>query len=112
MLHARRDAANLLPLFRQYVVPGTTIVSDQWATDFTIKDVPDGYQHEAVNHCLNFIHHETGAYTDSIQSLWQKFKEGHKLRYGTERTQLNLYMDEFIWKKMCGAMRCTISGPK
>ena len=39
----RRDAATLLPLIRQYVVPGTTIVSDQWAAYSTIKDMPEGY---------------------------------------------------------------------
>ena len=36
MLHARRGAATLLPLIRQYVVPGTTVVPDQWAAYSTI----------------------------------------------------------------------------
>ena len=48
MLHARRGAATLLPLVRQYVVPGTTIVCDQWGAYSTIKDMPEGYQHETV----------------------------------------------------------------
>ena len=69
MLHAWRDVATILPLIRQYVVPGTAIVSDQWATYSTIKDISEGYQHEAVNHSLHFIHPETGAYTKSIESL-------------------------------------------
>ena len=43
---------------------------------------------------------ETGAYTISIESLYEKFKKGHKSRYGTERALLNSYMDEFIWKKV------------
>ena len=52
MLHAQRGAATLLPLIRQYVVPGTTIVSDQWAAYSIIKDMAEGYQHEAVNYSL------------------------------------------------------------
>ncbi|VDD97842.1 unnamed protein product [Enterobius vermicularis] len=62
--------------------------------------MPEGYLHETVNHSLQSIHPETSAYTNSIESLWQKFKEGHKSRYGTERALLNLYMNEFIWKKI------------
>ena len=64
--------------------------------------MPEGYQHEAVNYSLHFIHPETGAYTSSIESLWQKFKEGHKSRYGTERALLNSYTDELIRKEMYG----------
>ena len=59
----RRDAATVLPLIRQYVVPGTTIVSDQWAAYSTIKEMPEGYQHKTVNHSLHFVDPETGAYT-------------------------------------------------
>ena len=98
----RRDAATLLPLIRQYVVPGTTIVSDQWAAYTTIKDMREGYQHETVNHSLHFIDPETGAYTNTTESLWQKFKQGHKARYGTERAPLQSYMDKFVMKKVYG----------
>ena len=96
MLHARRRAATLLPLIRQYVVPGTTIVSDQWAAYSTIKDMPERCQHEAVNYTLHFMHPETGAYKKSIKPLYQKFKDWHKSRYLTERALLNSYMDEII----------------
>ena len=51
---------------------------------------------------LDFINPEKGAYTNSIDSLWQKFKEGHKTRYGTERALLNLYINEFVWKSVRG----------
>ena len=73
-------------------------MSDQWAAYSTIKDMPEGYQHKTVNHSLHFTDSETGAYTSSIKPLWQKFKEGRKSRYGTDRALLNLYMNEFIWK--------------
>ena len=96
----------LLPLIRQYVVPRTTIVSDQWAAYSAIKDMPEGYQHETVNRSLHFIDLETSAYTNSTESLWQKFKEGHKSQYGTERALLSSY-----GKKCMGTVRCT-SGPK
>ena len=98
----RRDAATFLPLIRQYFVPGTTIVSDQWAAYSIIKDMSEGYQHETVNHSLHFIDPETGTYTSSTESLWQKFKEGRKSWYGTERTLLDLYMNKFTWKKLYG----------
>ena len=99
MLHTRRDPATLLPVIGQYVVPGTTIVSDQGAAYTTIKDMSEGYQQEAVNYSLHFTDPESGAWTNRIESIWQKFKEGHKSQDGTERALLNSYMDEFIWKK-------------
>ena len=41
---------------------------------------------------------ETGAYTISIESLYQEFKKGHL----TEKARLNSYMEEFIWREMDG----------
>ena len=74
-------------------------MSGQWAEYSTIKDVPEGYQHGTVDHSLHFIDPETSAYTNSIESLWRKFKESHKSRGGAERALLDLHMDEFVWKK-------------
>ena len=64
--------------------------------------MPKGYQHETVNYSLYFIHPATNAYTNSIEPLWQKFKDWQKSRYGTKRALLNSYKDEFKWKKMYG----------
>ena len=88
VLAEQQDAAILLPLIRQYVVPETTVVSNRWAAYSTIKGVPEGHQHETVNHTLYFIDPETGAYTNTIESLWRKFEEGHETRYGTEKALL------------------------
>ena len=96
----QQDAVTLLPLIGQYVVLGTTAVSNQWTAYSTIKNMPEEYQHETINYSLHLIDPETGAYTSSIKSLWQKFKEGHKSRCGTERGPLNSYMDELVWKKI------------
>ena len=108
----RRDAATLLPLITQYVVPGTIILSSQSAAYSTIKEMSEGYQHETVNHSPNFTDPVTGAYRNSIESLWQKFKEGHKTLYETESAPLNSYMDEFAWKKIYRIMPYTTSGLK
>ena len=78
----RRGAATLFPLVRQYAVPGTT-VSDQWATYSTIKEMPEVYQHETVNHSLHFIDSETDAYTNTIEFLCQNFKQEHKAGHAT-----------------------------
>ena len=95
-----RDAATLVPLVRQYILPGTTIMSDKWAAYNGIQDLPEGYQHLTVNHKLHFIDPLSGACTNTIESLWQKFKEGHKERYGTLRTLLDSYLAQFMWKKL------------
>ena len=49
----RRDAATLLPILQQYVLPGTTVVSDLWRAYNTINAL--GYQHYTVNHSVNFV---------------------------------------------------------
>ena len=54
MVHVdRRDAATLLPIIRQHIVPGTTIISDLWAAYNTLGTL--GYQHLTVNHTYNLI---------------------------------------------------------
>ena len=59
-----RNAQTLLPVIQQYIVPGTTIVSDLWGAYNTIGNI--GYNHLTVNHSLNFVDPNTGAHTNLV----------------------------------------------
>ena len=61
-----RTRNTLLPIIQQYIRPGTTIMSDEWAAYRDIGRIP-GYSHETVNHSQNFINPTSGAHTQSIE---------------------------------------------
>ena len=71
-----------------------------WAAYNGIQDLLEGYQHLTINHKLHFTNPLSGACTNTIRSLWQKFKEGHKERYGILRALLDSYLAQFIWNKL------------
>ncbi len=96
----RRDAATLLPIIQQYILPGTTIISDLWAAYNTLNNL--GYTHLTVNHSMNFVDPITHATTNHIESLWQKAKAAHKARFGTHRVLLDTYLGEFMWRQRFG----------
>ena len=54
----KRDAATLLPIVQQWVLPGTTIHSDMWQAYNQFGNM--GYPHGTVNHSLNFVDPVTG----------------------------------------------------
>lgn len=85
------------------LVIGKTIVPDQWTAWSTIKDMPEEYQHESINHSLHFTDPEIAAWTNTIHSVLQKFKERHEFVNGVgHKGYLNSYMDKFVWKKVYG----------
>lgn len=98
----QRNAATLLPIIRQYIRPGTTVISDSWAAYRRIGQLPEGYTHLTINHSVHFVDPETGAHTNTIESTWQKLKARHKKEYGTARTQLAEYISQHLWKKEFG----------
>ncbi len=46
----RRDAATLLPIIQDNINDDTIIMSDSWAAYFRLGQLPQNYQHYAVNH--------------------------------------------------------------
>lgn len=68
----RRNEETLLPLIKQYIKPGTTIMSDKWAAYNKLGEM--GYKHLTVNHSKHFKDPRTGACTNLIEGLWRHVK--------------------------------------
>ena len=59
-----RNANILLPIIQQYVLPGSTIMSDCWAAYTTVAHL--GYNHLTVNHTYFFV--------DPVYNMWMHSK--------------------------------------
>ncbi|KAK6039433.1 hypothetical protein COOONC_23061 [Cooperia oncophora] len=81
--------------------PGTSIISDSWRAN-QISMLPQAYRHLTVNHRLNFVDPQSGAHTQNVESLWQKYKQIGKRRYGINTSRYEDYLCEFLWKKQFG----------
>ena len=85
-------------LVREFVEPGTVIISDKFSPYFNLNDV--GYIHLMVNHSENFIDPYTGAHSNTIEGLWSQVKRKLKAMNGTTEEKLPGYLDEFNWSKL------------
>jgi transposase-like protein len=64
-----RTADTLMTIIRDWIEPGTTVISDSWAA---YRDVgAQGYTHRTVNHSIQFVNIHTGAHTNTIEGTWR-----------------------------------------
>ncbi|CAM1154777.1 Uncharacterised protein at_DN1813 [Pycnogonum litorale] len=88
-----------MPIIRNSIRPGTAIISDEWRAYNSINNVGQNYDHQTVNHSLNFVNPVNGAHTQNVERLWRSAKERNKRQCGTHRNMLDSYMCEFMWRK-------------
>jgi transposase-like protein len=67
-----RTADTLMAITRDRIEPGTTVISDCWGAYLDIGS--QGYQHLTVNYSIQFVHPDTGAHTNTIESTWHQVK--------------------------------------
>ena len=67
-----RSSLTLIPIIKQHVKPGTTILFDCWKAYDCLER--EGYTHLTVNHSIEFKNPETGACTNTIESTWNAVK--------------------------------------
>lgn len=92
-----RSKVTLMNCIKAYIRPGTTIMSDQWQA---YRDIgSQGYVHQTVNHSYHFVDPDSGAHTQSIESMWRTAKMRNKKECGTARNLLDSYLCEFLWRQ-------------
>jgi hypothetical protein len=75
-------------------------VTDGWKGYNGVEDLPEGYEDYVVIHAENFVDpDDPDIHTQNIESMHQKFKHRHKTEYGTARSKLVSYIEEFLWRR-------------
>ena len=63
-----RSAETLVPMVQYFILPGSTVHSDESAVYGVLRDCD--YHSVTVNHPLNFVDPVSGGHTQVIESLW------------------------------------------
>lgn len=91
-----RTADELCSVIRNWILPGTTIISDMWRSYRDLSN--QGFEHLTVNHSINFVDPDTGAHTNSIERIWRDVRSSIP-RYGTRKKHSPGYLAEFLFKR-------------
>lgn len=70
----RRDARTLLTIIQRHVQPGSLVYTDEWAAYRQMQRVL-GFNHQTVNHSVNFVDPITGVHTQHAESNWSYSKK-------------------------------------
>ena len=91
-----RSAWTLIPLIYEHILPGTTIISDEWRAYSCLAIL--GYNHLTVNHSDHFVDPSTGACTNLIESIWAKLRRSFPVT-GIKERFIDDYICSFVEKK-------------
>ncbi|GFU84135.1 mitotic-spindle organizing protein 2A [Trichonephila clavipes] len=95
-----RTKEELLSVIKEWVVPGSVIISDCWRAYNCLSH--EGYQHLRVNHSLTFKDPETGAHTNSIEGTWSAIKRSLRNHAAHVEGQFDHYLAEYMWRRRRG----------
>lgn len=91
-----RTAQTLLNVIKQWILPGTTIISDCWRAYDNLER--EGFNHLAVNHSLHFVDpNDSNIHTQNIERIWRNVR-GAIPRYGRKQHHFIGYLAEFLFK--------------
>jgi len=67
-----RTADTIMAIIRDWIEPGTTVISDCWGAYCDLG--PRGYTHQTVNHSIQFVDPDKRAHTNTIEGTWHQVK--------------------------------------
>lgn len=97
-----RNRETLTALIKEWVLPGTTIISDHWKAYDHLGE--EGYEHLKVNHSVNFVDPTTGAHTNAIESTWRHAKR-FMPHYCRKKKLYPGYLCHYMFLKFCKSQK-------
>jgi transposase-like protein len=94
-----RSAGTLIGLIKQWILPGTTIISDCWVAYNSLQE--EGYTYFTANHSITFVDHITGAHTNTIESTWKHVKA--LLSPYNRKADYVYFLAEYMFRQKCKA---------
>lgn len=88
-----RQAPTIIPIIQQYVLPGSTVHTDDWRAYRCLDRL--GYAHEVVIHKRHFVDPTTGVHTNNIEAMWSRLKEFLRPYHGSSQKQTT--MEPYGW---------------
>ena len=116
---SNRSAEELLPIIHRHAVPGSTIVSDCWASYHSLGLPGSQYLHLTVNHSKHFVdpvtgrfdgsvcccvsvllgpYYIAGAHTNHVEGLWSAVKRFIRDKPVKDANDLSLWLHVYMWK--------------
>ncbi len=90
------SSKQIMPLVRQHVEPGATLITDEW---HAYNDAQLLYDHHVVHHNLGKYKSNSGMSTNAVENVWSHFKRSITgVYYQVSRRHLPKYLDEFTFK--------------
>jgi len=99
---ADRRADTLTNVIRQYILPGTHIVSDGWRAYQNLGAINHGiYTHDTIIHERNFVDpDDDDIHTQNIENMWMRAKRKIRRQFGTSDELFPSYLAEFLWRQI------------
>lgn len=92
-----RTKETLIGCIKEWILPGTHIVSDCWASYSSLS--VEGYTHSTVNHSINFVDPDTGASTQNIERVWRDVRRDIPT-FGRRQHHFVGYLSFALFKKV------------
>ena len=92
-----RTTETLSEEIKNYILPGTTIISDCWKA-YDYLNTSNEYTHLTVDHSKNFVNPVDGSNTQTIERMWRELKKINKKYEGIPKNKINEHVSEFIWR--------------